>query len=63
MSKTKIFERILSTGYALALLPLNYLIGLGYMGRVLCILVLVFYSIPILIVFNVIGFTFWIFKK
>jgi len=44
-------------------LPLNYLIGLGYMGRVLCILVLVFYSMPILIVFNVIGFTFWILKR
>lgn len=63
MSKTKIFERILSTGYALALLPLNYLIGLWYIGKVLSILVLVFYSMPILIVFNVIGFTFWIFKK
>lgn len=63
MSKEKIAEAVLNIGYKLAVSPINYLVKFGVIGRVLCFLALIFYTVPILIVFNVIGFTFWIFKK
>jgi hypothetical protein len=63
MSKIKIFEIILSAGFKLAIMPMNYLITLGKTGRILCFFALIFYSMPILIIFNIIGFVFWVFKK
>jgi hypothetical protein len=63
MSKIKVFEMILSAGFNLAIMPINYLITLGTIGRILSFIALILYSMPILIIFNVIGFTFWAFKK
>jgi hypothetical protein len=63
MSKIKVFEMILSAGFKLAIMPINYLIAFGTVGRILSFFALIFYSMPILIIFNVIGFTFWAFKK
>jgi hypothetical protein len=63
MRKIKLFERVLSTGYNLAVIPLTYIVRIGYAGKVLCIVFLIVYSMPVLIVFNSIGFIFWLFNK
>lgn len=63
MSNMLISERILGFGFKLSLAPINYLVNLGFLGRILCFIALIFYTMPILIVFNVIGFTFFIFKR
>lgn len=63
MSKQKLFETILDFGFKLSLAPINYLINFGFIGKILCFIALFIYSMPILIVFNVIGFTFWILKR
>lgn len=63
MSKQRLFETILSFGFKLSLAPINYLVKFGFIGRVLCFIALFIYSMPILILFNFIGFAFWITKK
>jgi hypothetical protein len=53
MRKIKLFEIILSTGYNLSVIPLTYIIRIGYVGKVLCIVFLVVYSMPVLIIHDV----------
>jgi hypothetical protein len=63
MSKIKISERILDLGFKLSIAPVNFLSKYGIPGRVLCFIALVFYVMPMIFIFNFIGFTFWVFKK
>jgi hypothetical protein len=58
-----IFEIIQSFGYDLAVRPIDLIMKTGVLGRVLSLILLFIWCLPVLVIFSLIAFLFWIFKK
>jgi hypothetical protein len=58
-----IFEIIQSFGYDLAVRPIDLIMKTGVLGRILSLILLFIWCLPVLVIFSLIAFLFWIFKK
>jgi hypothetical protein len=58
-----IFEVIQSFGYDLAIKPIDFIMKTGVLGRILSLILLFIWCLPVLVIFSLIAFLFWIFKK
>lgn len=58
-----IFEIIQEFGYNLAIKPIDSIMKLGVLGRILALIFLFIWCLPILVIFSFIAFLFWVFEK
>jgi len=58
-----IFEIIQSFGYDLAVRPIDFIMKTPVLGRVLALILIFMWCLPVLVIFSLIAFLFWIFKK
>ena len=57
------FEIIQSFGYDLAIKPIDFIIKKGILGRVLALVLLFTWCLPVLVIFSATAFLFWILNK